>query len=79
MADDLQEAVRQDRRAALAAIRDKLAGELQEADGRDAATVAKELRATLAELESLPGGKEVSPVDELSARRAARRSDAAGR
>lgn len=71
-------AVRGDRRAALEAIRDKLAAELEDAEGRDAATVAKELRATLAELEALPGGKEVSAVDDLSDRRAKRRADAAG-
>jgi hypothetical protein len=76
--DGIAEAVRGDRRAALEAIRDKLAAELDDAEGRDAATVAKELRATLAELESLPGGKEASAVDDLSARRAKRRADAAG-
>lgn len=67
-----------DRRTALEAIRDRLAVELDGAEGRDAAGIAKELRATIAELESLPGGKAVSAVDELSARRAERRADAAG-
>lgn len=68
-----------DRRAALEAIRDKLAAELEAASGRDAAAIAKELRSTINELESLPGGKEVSRLDELAARRADRRADAAGR
>lgn len=67
-----------DRRCALQAIRDRLAEELGAANGAAAAVLAKELRATLAELDALPGGREVSPVDDLSARRAARRADAAG-
>lgn len=79
MGGGLQDAVESgDRRSALEAIRDRLAEELAGADGKDAAPLARELRATLAELESLPGGKEVSAVDDLSARRAARRADAAG-
>lgn len=68
-----------DRRAALEAIRDKLASELVAAVGRDAATIAKELRSTISELDGLHGGKEVSRVDELAARRADRRADAADR
>lgn len=79
MSDGLPSAVRQDRRTALEAIRGKLATELEYASGRDTAPIAKELRAVIAELESLPGGQEVSAVDDLSARREARRADAAGR
>ncbi|WP_433519051.1 hypothetical protein ACQP2T_28140 [Nonomuraea sp. CA-143628] len=67
------------RRASLEAIRDKLAAELRETAGRDAAVIAKELRATIAELDGMPGGKERSTVDELAARRADRIADAAGR
>ncbi|WP_157251047.1 hypothetical protein [Nonomuraea typhae] len=67
-----------DRRASLEAIRDKLAAELRDASGRDTAALAKELRSTIAELESLPGGKEVSRLDELASRRADRRANAAG-
>ncbi|WP_329187036.1 hypothetical protein [Actinacidiphila glaucinigra] len=67
-----------DRRLALEAIRDRLAKELHDAEGRDVATIAKELRTTIAELDALPGGKEASAVDDLTARRAARRSKAAG-
>jgi hypothetical protein len=68
-----------DRRASLEAIRDKLARELAETGGRDAAAIAKELRAVISELDGLPGGKERSTVDELAARRAGRLADAADR
>lgn len=78
MSDVIGAAVGGDRRAILEAVRDRLAEELAGAKGKDAAPLAKELRATLAELESLPGGKEVSPLDDLSARRAARRANAQG-
>ncbi|MET9876566.1 hypothetical protein ABZZ36_18355 [Actinacidiphila glaucinigra] len=67
-----------DRRRALEAIRDRLAKELQDAEGRDVAPIANQLRATIAELDALPGGKEVSPVDEFTARLEARRAEAAG-
>lgn len=67
-----------DRRAALEAIRDRLARELQEASGPAVGMLSKELRATIAELESLPGGREASAVDDLTARRAARRANATG-
>jgi hypothetical protein len=67
-----------DRRAALEAVRDKLALELQGSEGPVVAALAKELRACMAELDALPGGKEVSALDDLSARRAARRAEAQG-
>jgi hypothetical protein len=67
-----------DRRLSLEAIRDKLAFELDEAFGRDAATIAKELASVIRELDSLPGGKEESTVDQLAARRKKRLADAAG-
>ncbi len=66
-----------DRRRALEAVRDKVAAELAEASGPVVAILSKELRATMAELESLPGGREASAVDDLSQRRAARRAEAA--
>ncbi len=56
---------------------DALDGADSPASARDAATLSKELRAITAELESLPSG-EVSSVDDLAAKRAARRSAAAG-
>ena len=68
-----------DRRKALEAIRDKLAVELHDTPGKDAAALAKELRAVISELDGLPGGKERSAVDELAARRANRLADAADR
>ena len=68
-----------DRRKSLEAIRDKLAAELRDTVGRDAAALAKELRAVISELDGLPGGKERSTVDELAARRAGRLADAADR
>lgn len=66
-----------DRRESLQAIRDRLAAELAGAEGRDAAAIAKELRATLAELDALPGEEE-DTVDQLAARRANRIADATG-
>ncbi|MEV0227990.1 hypothetical protein [Nonomuraea sp. NPDC050786] len=76
MSDLLQAVMSGDRRAALEAIRDRLAAELDSAEKRDAAVVAKELRQVLAELEALPGG-EVDTLDDLAARRTKRRSKAA--
>ncbi|MGK5737264.1 hypothetical protein [Micromonospora sp. URMC 103] len=67
-----------DRRAALEAIRDRLAGELTVAEGREVASVAKELRETIRELDSLPLPEGVSGVDQLAKKRAARRRKAAG-
>lgn len=66
-----------ERRASLEAIRGKLARELAEAYGKDAATLAKELREVIRELDSLPTGGEESPVDEIAARRARRLANAA--
>lgn len=67
-----------ERRASLEAIRDKLAAELKDAYGRDAAALAKELREVIRELDSLPTGGEESTVDQLAARRARRLANAAG-
>lgn len=66
------------RAAALQAMREKLAAELRDAAGRDAATITKELRAVLAELDQLQPAKEGSRFDELAARRAARVADPEG-
>lgn len=77
--DDLVNAVSGDKRAALEAIRDRLANELLTARGQSAAAVAKELRAVIDELDSLPDGREESTVDQLNARREARRAEAARR
>lgn len=69
-----------DRRRALAALRARLAAELDvtDLDSRVVAQLSKELRAVVQELDSLPGGEEVQPVDEIAARRAARLAAAAG-
>lgn len=74
---DVTSAVQGDKRTALAAIRDRLAAELARSKGQAAAAVAKELRAVLDAIEALPGG-EVDPVDEIAARREARRARASG-
>jgi hypothetical protein len=67
-----------DRRKSLEAVRDRLAAELETAEGRDVASVAKELRETIRELDNLPLGEGVSGVDQLANRRASRRRRSAG-
>lgn len=67
-----------DRRRSLEALRDHLAAELEDSPATVAiAPMAKELRAVIEELDSLPLAKEASPVDDLAAKRQARRADAA--
>lgn len=75
---DLAESVAAGRREGLEAVRDRLADELESASGRDVASIARELRMTLADLDKLPDSREESAVDDLAARRRARRSHAAG-
>ena len=65
-----------DRRASLEALRDLLARQLETAE-RDVPALARQLREVMAELDALPNPKEKSPVDELTRKRAARRSKAA--
>lgn len=83
-----------DRRASLEAIRDRLAAETDDTlwqrhkdececycgmgDGRLLVAIVKELRAVIAELETLPSAKEESPSDQLAERRKARIANAAG-
>lgn len=62
------------RRRSLEAIRDRLASDLEAAVGRDAAVIAKELRAVIDAIDKLPPAREVSTVDQLAARRKARRA-----
>lgn len=69
----LSDDVATDQRTALEAIRDRLALELEGAGGRDVASIARELRLTLAEIENLPSKREESKVDDLTARREQRR------
>lgn len=82
------------RRASLEAIRDRLAAETNDTlwqrhkeececfcgmgDGRLLVAIVKELRAVIAELETLPNAAETSTSDQLAARRAARIADASG-
>jgi hypothetical protein len=68
-----------ERRVTLTDLRKRLLDALKVTeDPRDLATLSKELRAVMAEIDSLPGGEEADPVDDLAARRAARLANAAG-
>lgn len=64
---------------ALKAIAEKLTAELADSSGRDSATIAHELRNTLAELDRLAPAKGLSRIDELASRRAGRGPGAKGR
>lgn len=66
-----------DLRLSLTALRDHLAERLLSAE-RDAAPLARQLTIVLRELAALPNPAEESKVDEIAARRAARRAKAAG-
>ena len=68
-----------DRRVVLEATRAKLAACLQAAvKPLDVATLAKQLAAVVAEIDSLPTPTEMSQLDALAARRSARRSNSPG-
>jgi hypothetical protein len=68
-----------DHRASLEALRDTLARSLSVAEPNNVASLAKQLQAVLRELADLPPPKtETTPVDDLTAKRVARRSAAAG-
>ena len=66
-----------ERREVLELLQERLLGELEAESGRDVAVISKELRAVMVELETLPSERK-STVDDLAAKRAARRSEAAG-
>lgn len=66
-----------ERRDVLELLQRRLLEEFDSETGRDVAVISKELRAVTAELESLPTGVR-STVDDLAAKRAARRAEAAG-
>ena len=65
-----------DRRAALVALRDHLARELQNAE-RDVPALARQLRDVIREIDELPSLQQESTLDDLSTRRDARRAKAA--
>lgn len=66
-----------DRVAALKQLRYRLAAAIEEAPPSAMAPLAKQLREVMVELESLAPKREASRLDDLAAKRAARRSDAA--
>lgn len=68
-----------DRQRALEALREAVAAQLEEAEPKEAAALSRELRQILGELDKLSAGARGDSVDDLAARRAARRSDAANR
>lgn len=73
----LSDAVGKGRREGLVALRDLLAAQMDSSgDVRSLAALAKQLTDVLRELDSIPTGAEVTPVDEVAAARAARRAAA---
>jgi len=66
-----------DHRASLIALRDHLAERLLTAD-KDAAPLARQLQQVLSQLAALPAPESESKLDEIAARRAARRAKATG-
>lgn len=67
-----------DRRASLVALRDHLARTLETAD-RDHASLARQLREVIREIDELPSLQQESTLDEITNRRAARRAKAEDR
>jgi hypothetical protein len=76
---DLDEAVQLGRRQGLEALRDTLAASILEVEPQSRAPLARQLTIVLEQLDSLPGGEETNPVDEVARRRAERRSKAQGK
>ena len=69
-----------DRRKTLERLRQELATEIDAKPGaRDLAALSRQMQQVLAELDGLSGSKKESKVDDLAARRAARRADAKGK
>lgn len=66
--DDLKTVVAQgNRRKSLEVLRDHLAAQIQDADPRDVASLTRELRAVLADIEAIPHVREDSVADNLAA------------
>lgn len=66
-----------DRRRSLEAMRDALAVAMAQAEPREMASLANQLRQVLRELDELPAGERLSKRDELAQRRKDRRAKAA--
>ena len=66
-----------DQRATLEALRDHLAGQLELCEPAVAAQIAGQLRQVLKDLAAIPAAREGSKLDEVRARREARRGAAA--
>lgn len=63
-----------DKRAALIALRDRLAQEIEATtSGRDLAALSRQFTEVVKLLDEMPNEKEVSPADEIAQRRAERR------
>lgn len=69
-------AVQGGRREGLEGLRDVLASSIAEVEPTSRASLARQLVLVLEQLDSIPGGVEVSPVDDLERKRAERRSKA---
>lgn len=74
----LPEAVKDGRRQGLESLRDFLAESLLEVQANARAPLARQLTIVLEQLDNLPGGEEVNPVDDLARKRAERRSGTQG-
>ncbi len=68
-----------DRRRALEALADVLAAAVVVAEVQNVAALSKQLADVMRELDELPADKESSPVDDLAAKRSARRAAAKDR
>ena len=82
MADNRSAVAARDHRAALVALLETLAEQLDTTEAQIHAQLAGQYRAAWAELVALDANhvpEEVSPLDEITARRQARRGDAADR
>jgi hypothetical protein len=67
-----------DRRQRLERVRDDIEGRMTGASDRDYASLVARYQSVLAELASLPAVKESDGIDDLAARRKARRTAASG-
>jgi hypothetical protein len=74
----LAESVAEGRRSGLEALRDVLAGTIAEVEPTSRAPLARQLTIVMEQLDNLPGGQEVNPVDDLERKRAERRAAASG-